>query len=195
MHKLVEETSKLDFSYERAPELHKIILSYIMKSQKFKKNLDSLNNIWRYTDGPCLPEETQSILALTSYLYVVEGIYSLLLDVMIFNLIKTEDAEIVDRNGAKVEEFEKMTNVYLSKKRKFLRCHEYSEVLNIINPDLRNAIAHHDFNIREDGMIVYTNTNKKQWCVSRQDIYDMIGRIKNFSGFVKYQRSNTIRIK
>jgi hypothetical protein len=188
--KLASETNNLDFSH---PKLHRIIISYTQKSQQFDSTWDIMNSVWNSAEGKLLPEETQSILTLTSYLFFVEGLYSLCVDVIIYNLIITEHADILDRDGAYVTEFSKLANVDLSKKRIFLERHGFSEVLVMINRNLRNAIAHHDFKIHKDGLIEYTTKKGVKKYLTRNVIFDMVGRILVLSGLIKYRRSVTIR--
>jgi len=189
-HKLMTEINQLDFSQL---DLYKIILKYTMKSQQFDETYDSIVGIWKNTDGPSLPQKTQSILALTSYLFFVEGMYSLCLDVIIYYLIKSEHADILDRNGAYVTKFERMTNVDLSRKCHFLERHGYKEVLSIVNRRLRNAIAHHDFNIHDDGTIEYKSRRGIE-SASRRDIYEMIGNIRLVTEYIKNRRAEALRV-
>ncbi len=189
-HELMMEINQLDFSH---PDLYKIILEYTIKSQQFEKNMDSILGIWENTDGPSLPQKTQSILALTYYLFFVEGMYALCLDVIVYYLIKSEHADILDRNGTYVTKFEKMTNVDLSRKCHFLERHGYKEVLTIVNRRLRNAIAHHDFNIHDDGTIEYKSKKGTEYA-SRRDIYEMIGNIRLVTGYIKNRRAEALRI-
>ncbi len=184
------EIQQLDFSH---PELYKIILSYTRKSLQFDKTWASIEGIWKNTDGPSLPQDTQSILALTSYLFFVEGLYALSLDVIIYNLIKTEHADVLDRNGNYVTKFDKLSDVSLSRKAIFLERHKYKEVLKIVKRRLRNAIAHHDFKIHADGTIEY-GTKSGIKSASRKDIYSMIGNIRILSGYINEQRSEALRV-
>ena len=183
------EIQQLDFSH---PDLYDIILLYTRKSLQFDKTWASIEGIWKSTDGPSLPQDTQSILALTSYLFFVEGLYALSLDVIIYNLIKTEHTDVLDRNGNYVTKFDKLSDVSLSRKAIFLERHKYKEVLKIVKRRLRNAIAHHDFKILEDGTIEYdTKSGKKS--ASRKEIYEMIGNIRLLSAYINERRSEALQ--
>ena len=152
--KVQEEIARVVF-----PKEHKNILQHASKKLQYDKTWKQIQDIWgasksdRHDPSPTkLPDKTQSLLTLLSFLLFVEGLYTLCLDIIIFYLIENNH-DISNRKGNYVTKFNNLWEVNLGTKLQFLSHHKFSETVKVCDTSLRNAIAHHDFTVDDDGSI------------------------------------------
>jgi len=177
-------------------KIEDIIFKHTLKSYLKDTTYSKINEVWQKLDGSILPESDKSLLSLITYLFYIEGIYTLRIDVIIYYLIKTQCHDIFDDYKREfITKFDDLANVNLATKLKFLKLHKWDEVVNICNKELRNAIAHHNFTILDDGRIEYIKQNGKKDYIDNLELRRRICDIDVLSAFLKIKRSEAMRKK
>lgn len=146
---------------ERAIEIHsfnRFIAQKYADSQNifgnFKVFLTFTNKI--VEDSTLDPEEF-AFLFLFNYLVVVESLYSLMADIIAFTLTNVGRSLKNPRTDRSVVLFDELQELALGTKLDFLRENMFKTVANRCDISLRNAAAHLDFTIDNEGNIHYKN--------------------------------------
>ena len=156
LQKVQDEVLKIDFT-----KIYDVILKYTEKAINQEKHYKGIDEVWRRLDGTTISESLKSLLSLTTYLFYIEGIYMLSIDVIIYYLIQDCHDIWSEERRIFVDEFEDLNRIPLATKLKFLEKHDYSEIVKLCDRKLRNAIAHHEFEIQPDGTVDYYHYGKK----------------------------------
>ncbi len=113
-----------------------------------------------------------SMLFLLDYLVVVESFYSDVIDLLCFALLAAHH-DIADFYSRKyVTKLSELEEIPLADKLRFLSLHGWNEAEQAVDRPLRNAIAHGNYRIDEDGLVlVQGRTLTEDDCSNRyQDI-------------------------
>jgi len=96
-------------------------------------------------------------LQIYEYLLLSEGIFSKLIDMLCYFLIQKGNSFEYQIKGKTiiVEDLYQLQRTYLIKKLTFLKDNGFNLFIKFFNIDLRNAIAHIDFDIDEKGNLIY----------------------------------------
>lgn len=156
LHKVQDEVLRIDFT-----KIYNVILKYTGKAINQEKHYKEIIEVWRRLDGTTISESMKSLLSLTTYLFYIEGIYMLSIDVIIYYLIQDCHDIWSEERRIFVDEFKDLDRIPLATKLKFLEKHDYSETVKLCDRKLRNAIAHHEFEIQPDGTVDYYHYGKK----------------------------------
>ena len=92
-----------------------------------------------------------------------------------------------------VEKFEDLNRIPLATKLKFLEKHDYKETAKICNRKLRNAIAHHNFEINSDGSIDYYHYENKLK-TNNIELREGINAIYTMFAFLNERRSMALKV-
>jgi len=163
LHKVQDEVLRIDFT-----KIYDVILKYTGKAINQEKHYEEIKEVWRRLDGTTISESMKSLLSLTTYLFYIEGIYMLSIDVIIYYLIQDCHDIWSEERRIFVDEFEDLNRIPLATKLKFLEKHDYSETVKLCDRKLRNAIAHHEFEIQPDGTVDYYHYGKKNETNNRE---------------------------
>ena len=108
-----------------------------------------------YHQLPTMKNDAKTFYDLVWYLFFIEGLYSFIIDNIIIYLVINDKISLRTNYNKKrsVKNFEDLEDVSLSCKLKYLEDNGYSEISKVCNKDLRNAIAHHQFLILNDGKL------------------------------------------
>lgn len=95
-----------------------------------------------------------AFLFLISYLVVAESLYKLMVDIIAFALINVGEQMRDERTGKCVILFDELEKITLGPKLDFLRANRF-KIIAKCNISLRNAAAHLNFKIDNEGNIIY----------------------------------------
>jgi len=188
LHKVQQEVLRVDFS-----QIYDVILKYTGKAINQEKHYKEIDEVWRKLDGTTISESMKSLLSLTTYLFYIEGIYMLSIDVIIYYLIQDCHDIWSEERRIFVETFNDLSRIPLATKLKFLEKHDYNETAKLCDRKLRNAIAHHEFEIQPDGTVDYYHYGKKNEtnnCELRRRIND----IYVMFAFLNERRAMALRV-
>ena len=188
LHKIQDEVLRIDFT-----KIYDVILKYTGKAMNQENHYKEIAEVWQRLDGTTISESMKSILSLTTYLFYIEGIYMLSIDVIIYYLIQDCHDIWSEERRIFVDEFEDLNRIPLATKLKFLEKHDYSETAKLCDRKLRNAIAHHEFEIQSDGTVDYYNYGKK----SETNNYELRRRINDIFvmfAFINERRAMALRV-
>ena len=103
--------------------------------------------------------EEESRLSLPYYLMIVEGIFTLEVNLLIYLLIKSNVKYYkTKRNGKKeLNDLKKIDEEKLYNKLTFLKENGFSVISDVCDRSLRNSIAHVGFIVFKDGSVAYEN--------------------------------------
>jgi len=186
--KVQDEVLRIDFT-----KIYDVILKYTGKAINQEKHYKEIDEVWRKLDGTTISESMKSLLSLTTYLFYIEGIYMLSIDVIIYYLIQDCHDIWSEERRIFVDEFEDLNRIPLATKLKFLEKHDYSETSKLCDRKLRNAIAHHEFEIQPDGTIDYYHYGKK----NETNNYELRRRINDIYvmfAFINERRAMALRV-
>jgi hypothetical protein len=129
------------------------------------RNLDMWNrSMSRLLETEAIEPSEKSMLLLTDLLYVVEGQFSAIVNLIVHNKIIKEHHDIWDEYQEKfVTSFKDIVRLRLHLKLEFLKRHGFDFLAETCPRGLRNAIAHQDFKIDEDGSIVLSDGKEKRF--------------------------------
>jgi len=100
-----------------------------------------------------MPQE-KSLLDLFSYLLVVEGIFSKVVQIIAFMLMENDHDVFDSIRNEFITEFEELEKIDLAVKLKFLRKHGFLVLTDSVDRKLRNDIAHLNLAVKPDGKII-----------------------------------------
>lgn len=146
---------------QEKPEEAKRIADYIVNGEQ---NLDMWNRSMFKLSAieKILPPE-KSMLLLTNLLYVIEGPFSAIVNLIVHNRIK-EHHDIWDEYHEKfVTSFRDIVQLRLYLKLEFLKQHDFGALAEICPKELRNAIAHQGFKIDEEGAVILSYGTRKRF--------------------------------
>ncbi|MCW4017334.1 MAG: hypothetical protein NWF00_01405 [Candidatus Bathyarchaeota archaeon] len=96
----------------------------------------------------------KSLLELFLYLQLVEGNYSEIVTALTFILVKNGHDLYTDIPRPRyIKEQEEVRNVSLFLRELFLKEHGFSSFTRVVDRDVRNCIAHLNYEVKEDGRI------------------------------------------
>jgi hypothetical protein len=101
-----------------------------------------------------LTPEQKSLLELLSYLVLVEGIFSEIVQVIAFILVENHHDIYDEENREFVRNYEGLNNLSLFKKMQFVEIHGFEFVSHACDRDLRNSIAHLRIIVKDDGSMI-----------------------------------------
>lgn len=152
---------------EDAEEISHYIISGGQNLQVWTRSLSRLLEIENIE-----PSE-KSMLYITDLLYVVEGPFSGIVNLIVHNKIAEHHHDIWDEYHEKfATSFKEIVRLRLYLKLEFLKRHGFDFLTETCPRTLRNAIAHQSFRIEGDGSIVVSNGSEKSY--SQREILDMI---------------------
>lgn len=103
-----------------------------------------------------------AMLKLVYILFMTEGVLSFFMNIIIYTLMVKEHHDVWFEWKQKfVSSFDELFEVPLSVRLTFLEKHGFKFFSEICPKDIRNAVAHQDFNIESDGTIYYKERKKK----------------------------------
>lgn len=109
--------------------------------------------------NPDLTRKEKIQLTLPSYLMLFEGPYIAEVDFLIHLLLKNGKAYYrTTKSGKKprtLETYDEIENEFIRQKLLFLQGERFSDVVEAADRDLRNAIAHLDYSLADDGCLSY----------------------------------------
>jgi len=186
---VMDKISKIDFS-----RIEDNIIENIENAYESHNNTYQLfNNVWRLLDGPTIPNNMKSFLSLMTYLLYVEGIHTLNIDIIIYYLIKTQHHDVWDEEKRRfISNYDDLARIPLATKLKFLTIHGYEEITEMCNKKLRNAIAHHEFNILDNGIVEYFSYGKRSE-IDNLHLRKMIVDIHTLSAYINTYKGDRKR--
>lgn len=117
-----------------------------------------------------------SLIYLMNFLYEIEGNLNLVMDFVIYALMKKHHD--VWHNQRFISSFEEISLIPLAIKLKFLERHGFDFFTGLCHRELRNAVTHQDYRFDSNGDIIYGKKN------ARLKMQDLAEIIKNISLFV-----------
>ncbi len=183
------EVLRVDFT-----KIYDIILKYTRIAINQEKHYKDIDNVWRKLDGTTISESMKSLLSLTTYLFYIEGLYTLSINVIIYYLLQDCHDIWSEHSRIFVEKFEDLDRVPLATKLKFLEKHDYKETAKLCNRKLRNAIAHHNFKINDDGSIDYYHYEQKHE-TNNHELRRRISDIFGMFSFINVKRAEALRVE
>jgi len=124
--------------------------SYITKEKDARK---SSSAILRFLESKGIGERNRAFLSLAIYLFLAEGAYASYMNFVCFMLVSQgHDLYNVFKRRFACS-FKEIEGVNLETKEQFLKEHRLDLFKKGLNRKLRNAIAHYDFKIEDDGTI------------------------------------------
>jgi len=101
-----------------------------------------------------LTPKQKSLLELFSYLVLVEGIFSEIIQVIAFILVENHHDIYDVENREFVRNYEGLNNPSLFEKMQFVEMHGFKFISDACDRDLRNSIAHLRIIVNDDGSMV-----------------------------------------
>lgn len=137
-----------------------VTISQVM--ERIGRNVDYWKDIWTLLTSKetSLNPRQKSLLELFLYLQLVEGIFSETVNAIAFILLENGHDVYTDIPEPKfVRKYEELRPISLFVRLLFLEEHGFNNLANAADRDLRNRIAHLDYEVKEDGTIQNTKTN------------------------------------
>jgi len=146
------------------------LLAPAMKAERFYEDmLDKMENVGKYSfnnlhilhgflfekvkPGLDIELREMSMLFLLDYLVIVESLFTDVLDLLCFALV-VEHHELADFYSRKyVRKLPELEEIALADKLRFLSLHGWEDASQAVDRGLRNAIAHGNYTIDEDGLV------------------------------------------
>ena len=135
----------------------------------------------------------KSLINVLYYLFFIEGIYSFNINMIIYYEICNKSQEIKIDYGKnrhkKVTQFDELNDVSLSNRLNFMRKRGYSEIADLCNVKIRNAIAHNDYYIDGKGAFIIVSSREKM-------NYSILNEyIENLQMFMSFFNTSYMRAK
>lgn len=212
VQKKICESSKINF-YEVKNLNSKIIslidslkekgVSWDMVKAQFEEfrdveqNLDYCFKIFNLSNSPETKQKHQekSLLDLFLYLLLVEGVFSKLVQIITCLLIENDHDLYDPKRMEFIKDYSKLDKVELFIKLQFIEIHGFNLLVNSVDRELRNCIAHIDIMVKEDGKLVNKRTGKniddfKQSISHLLDMITMVICVMDFAFKRKMQVRN-----
>jgi len=156
--KVEELNSKL------APLLQKLVAieKLLEVSADVRRNMEYWKEIWNLSTSPAvnLTPKQKSLQELFLYLVLSEGVFSEIIQAIVFILMESHHDIYNPERMKFVENYEELDKVTLFVKLQFIQKHGFEFIANAIDRKLRNSIAHLGFIVNNDGSIVDRKTGK-----------------------------------
>jgi hypothetical protein len=107
-----------------------------------------------------LTPKQKSLILLFTYLTFAEGIFSEVIEIIIFFLLQSHHDLYDPRRAEFVKEYKQIEKIDLFIKLKFIENHGFGFLCDSIDRDLRNSIAHLNLIVDDDGCITNSKTAK-----------------------------------
>jgi hypothetical protein len=134
------------------------------------RNLKYWKEIWDLSTSNVTPKQ-KSLLELFLYLELSEGVFDELVQVIAYILMENHH-DLYDPHHLKfLKDQKELDKLDFYFKLQFLEKHDFEFVVKAFDRDLRNAIAHLDFLIKEDGNIVSRKSGQKIGNVTDKNNY------------------------
>ena len=161
-----------------------MVENYFPKSNRSTHNLFEFRMIMeKYSNYVSLASfEEKSRLSLSYYLLIVESVFSIQIDLIIYLLIKNNVKYYIMKNTKKqfknISTLKEIGTQNLSDKLKFLEDNGLSIISNCCDRELRNSVAHMEIIVFKDGSVAYNNKPNNP-IISKEDLENKIERSLN----------------
>ena len=124
-------------------------ISYVLENMSFRdfNIMDTLNIIRQNTN-----KRETAIAGMMAFLWEFEGSYKIWVDAYCYLLVKNHHDLFFNRNY--VKSLEDIRDVSISAKLIFLENHDFKIFKRTNDRKLRNNIAHHNFAVRDSGIVI-----------------------------------------
>lgn len=128
----------------------KILYDYVLH---MRDNLNLLNAIIKMMNKIDMTTSQSNMIFLVMFINTIEGPFNVVLNIIIYMLIKNEHHDLWDDIRRKfITTFDDVFNISLAIRLEFLAHHGF-DCSSICQKTLRNAIAHQSYRINEEGTI------------------------------------------
>ena len=105
------------------------------------------------------------LLPLVNIFYLIEGVLSYYIDIVIFTIMSKEQCFVLKNRGKKreISRLDDLRQIRLMSKLRFLESHGFAFFSDICDRNLRNAIAHQDFKVDREGVVLIKKGKKKEY--------------------------------
>jgi len=137
----------------------KDILPYLDRTMKNMQDLDNLTTVISTT---LKTRKNISLLLLVNIFCTIEGSLTFLINIIIYVLIQEHHHDIWDQIHQKfVTSYDDISSISLNVKIKFLEKHGLKFIDKFARRDIRNAFAHQNYTIDDDGKMTIFKKQKK----------------------------------
>ena len=156
--KVEELNSKLAALLQKVVEIEKLF----EVSANVSRNMEYWVEIWNLSTSSAinLTPKQKSLQELFLYLVLSEGVFSELVQAIVFILMENHHDIYNPERMKFVENYEELDKVTLFVKLQFIRKHGFEFIADAIDRKLRNSIAHLEFIVKDDGNIFDRKTRK-----------------------------------
>lgn len=156
--KVEELNSKLAALLQKVVEIEKLF----EVSANVSRNMEYWVEIWNLSTSSAinLTPKQKSLQELFLYLVLSEGVFSELVQAIVFILMESHHDIYNPERMRFVENYEELDKVTLYVKLQFIEKHGLKFIADAIDRKLRNSIAHLEFIVKDDGNIFDRKTRK-----------------------------------
>jgi hypothetical protein len=141
---LTEENGRIDDSFHRCAANHSIWIKLQLKYE-----------------GQHFSLEEFSLTYLMNFLFEIEGYLNLVMDFVVYALMKRHHDIWSDVNQSFISSFDEISLIPLSVKLKFLENHGFGFFSELCHRELRNAVTHQNCRLDSKGDVVYGKKNTR----------------------------------
>lgn len=128
-------------------------------------------------------DDEASFTFLLEYLWMMEGMYGFIVNLIIYTLVKCDGVDLYMKNKKHyIDDFYELNKISLHDRAVFISKNGFINFSHLINTNIRNAIAHTSYEINPNGNVIfYDGFNKKVNEKSKNDLHLMIQELSSMS--------------
>ncbi len=156
------------------------------------KNMQDLDNLTTVISTTLKTRKNISLLLLVNIFCTIEGSLTFLINIIIYVLIQEHHHDIWDQIHQKfVTSYDDISSISLNVKIKFLEKHGLKFIDKFARRDIRNAFAHQNYTIDDNGKMTIFKKQKKVSEFTMEDLLEISTNIEKLFGvYIKAMVSN-----
>ena len=150
LHHKNEKEFKIIIAHQlRLSTLFNLFVRYNLKLAKQPRN-----DRWK--------DDETSFIFITQYFWLVESAFSFIINWIIYTLIRCNNIKLVIRKKKiNVNDFYRLNIISLSDRLSYIETNGFPNLSLLLNTNIRNSIAHTNYDIKKDGTVTFYSRNNK----------------------------------